>query len=60
MSVRPGLVPPFYADLPEDFDGLQRSEAEYIRRYHNNPLITDIRYFFIAMWNIFVKKARSK
>ncbi len=60
VTVKPGLVPPFYADLPKDFEGLQESEAKYIKLYHKNPIATDIRYFFVVMWNIFVKKARSK
>lgn len=59
-TVKPGLVPPFYADLPSDFEGLQISEAKYIKLYHENPIKTDIQYFFKVMWNIFVKKARSK
>lgn len=59
ISVKPGLVPPFYADLPETFDEIVESERKYIESYHRAPVRTDIKYFFKAMHNIFIKKARS-
>jgi lipopolysaccharide/colanic/teichoic acid biosynthesis glycosyltransferase len=60
VTVKPGLVPPFYVDLPQNFEELQKSEERYIERYNKNPIVTDLRYFFLAMWNIFIKHARSK
>lgn len=58
-SVKPGLVPPFYADLPKTLEEIIESERTYIEAYIKNPLKTDIKYFFKAMYNIFIKKARS-
>ncbi len=59
IQVKPGLVPPFYADLPNTLDEIIESERNYIESYQEKPIRTDIRYFFKAMYNIFIKKARS-
>ncbi len=56
---RPGLVPPFYADLPGTLEEIQASEAHYLDAYDKNPLWTDFRYFWKATYNIVVRKARS-
>ena len=56
---KPGLVPPFYADMPKTLDEIQESEMRYLEAYEKHPLLTDIRYFFKAFNNIFFKKARS-
>lgn len=59
VSVKPGLVPPFYADLPETPEDFFRVEDDYLNAYLQKPIRTDIRYFFKAMYNIFIKRARS-
>ncbi|MFC4269741.1 sugar transferase [Polaribacter marinivivus] len=59
-KTKPGLVPPFYADLPNNFEELVESEVNYLNQYLKNPLSTDIRYFYKAFVNIFFKGARSK
>jgi len=58
-TVKPGLVPPFYADMPETFEEIVESERRYINAYHEKPIRTDIRYFFKAMYNIVIKRERS-
>ncbi|MEX2567706.1 MAG: hypothetical protein WD431_17295 [Cyclobacteriaceae bacterium] len=58
--VKPGLVPPFYADMPQTFEEITESERQYLYAYLKNPILTDIRYFFKAFFNIFFKGARSK
>ncbi len=57
---KPGLVPPYYADLPETFEEILESEKKYLLSYEKNKIITDIKYLFKAFWNIFFKGARSK
>jgi lipopolysaccharide/colanic/teichoic acid biosynthesis glycosyltransferase len=57
---KPGLVPPFYADMPETLDEIMASEMKYLSAYERHPLITDFRYFWMAVWNIGFKRARSK
>ncbi len=58
-KVKPGLIPPFYADLPKTIDEIMQSENRYIDSYLKSPLKTDITYFFKALHNILFKKARS-
>ncbi|HOI30215.1 MAG TPA: sugar transferase [Melioribacteraceae bacterium] len=59
IKYKPGLVPPYYADLPKTIDEIAASESKYLDSYEKNPLFTDIRYFFKAWYNILVRKARS-
>ena len=56
---KPGLVPPFYADLPKTFEEIEESERRYLEAYRKSPLLTDVRYFFRAFNNIIFKRARS-
>jgi len=60
MKHKPGLVPPFYADLPSGPMGLINSEKKYLDAYDKHPLRTDWSYFWKAFNNIVFKKARSK
>jgi len=59
LQYKPGLIPPFYHDLPDTFEGLVVSEMKYLDAYDKNPWLTDIRYFFRAVFNIVIKRARS-
>ncbi|MEI8201580.1 MAG: sugar transferase [Bacteroidota bacterium] len=59
-KTKPGLIPPFYADMPKTFDEILDSERKYLNRYFRNPFLTDIRYFFLVFYNIIFKKARSR
>lgn len=56
---KPGLIPPFYADLPATFDDIIVSENKYFDSYDKHPFNTDIRYFFKAIFNIVFKRVRS-
>jgi lipopolysaccharide/colanic/teichoic acid biosynthesis glycosyltransferase len=57
---KPGLIPPFYADLPKTLDEIMESEMRYLEACEKHPLITDVRYFIKAFNNIIFKKARSQ
>jgi len=57
---KPGLVPPFYADMPNSLEGLMDSEERYLKSYEKHPLKTDIKYFTKAFYNIIFKRARSQ
>jgi hypothetical protein len=59
-NYRPGLVPPFYADMPKDFDDIIDSERRYLDAYDKHPWRTDWKYFWKAFDNIVFKRARSK
>lgn len=57
---KPGLLPPFYADMPVTMDDIQASEMHYLNACESKGVfITDIRYFFLILKNIFFKNARS-
>jgi len=60
IQFKPGLVPPYYADMPKSFEEILESERKYFLKKKQNPLKTDIIYFFKAWFNIIFKKARSK
>jgi len=59
-TVKPGLIPPFYADLPSTLDEIIDSERKYINSYLKHPVWTDICYFSKATYNIICKRARSQ
>ena len=59
-KIKPGIIPPFYADIPNDFEGLLDSERKYLRRKMSNKFSTDIMYFFRISYNIIFKGARSE
>lgn len=60
IRVKPGLIPPFYADMPKNLDEIMASELKYIEAYEKNPFLTDFRYFWKSIINIFFRNARSK
>lgn len=59
MKYKPGLVPPYYADIPKTLEDIMQSELKYLEAYEKSPLVTDIKYFVKAFYNIIIKKARS-
>ncbi len=59
IQTKPGLVPPFYYDLPKTFEEIIESERNYLDKYFKNPLKTDLIYFFGSFYNIVFKNARS-
>jgi lipopolysaccharide/colanic/teichoic acid biosynthesis glycosyltransferase len=56
---KPGLLPPFYVDMPNTLDEIIDSELRYLTAYEKRPFLTDIRYFFSICSNIVFRKARS-
>jgi len=59
IKTRPGLVPPFYADMPKTLEEIMDSENRYLDAYFRRPLLTDWKYFWKAFYNIVVRHARS-
>ncbi len=56
---KPGLIPPFYYDLPETLEEIQTSEIKYLDAYDKNPFLTDWKYFWVTFWNIVFRRKRS-
>jgi lipopolysaccharide/colanic/teichoic acid biosynthesis glycosyltransferase len=60
IRYKPGLVPPFYADMPQDLESIQASEMKYLDSFDKHPFLTDFKYFWKSFWNILFRHARSK
>ncbi|MGB4536222.1 MAG: sugar transferase, partial [Tenuifilaceae bacterium] len=60
IKTKPGLIPPFYVDKPETLEGIMASEHKYLDAYFKHPFLTDFKYFFKAVYNIVVKRYRSR
>lgn len=56
---KPGLIPPFYADMPRSLEEIMESEMRYLEAYEKHPHLTDIKYFLKAWTNIIIRRARS-
>lgn len=59
-SVKPGLLPPFYVDMPKTQEEIFDSEKRYLEAYKKSPFLTDLSYFFRIFYTIIFKRARSK
>ena len=59
MNVRPGFVPPYYADCPSTFEGIIDSEKRYCKLRKRHPLTTDIYYFMRVVINFLTMRART-
>ena len=60
VKFKPGLLPPFYADMPKTLDEIQQSELNYLRMCQKRGVfVTDIVYIWKIFVNIVFKRARS-
>lgn len=57
---KPGLLPPYYADMPKTFTEIVDSERRYLRAYEQAPIRTDWSYLFKIGYNIIWKRVSSK
>ena len=56
----PGLLPPFYADMPKTLDEIEASEMHYLTMCEERgTLVTDFIYFWRIVNTILFKRARS-
>lgn len=60
IKFKPGILPPYYVDMPETIEEIVESERRYLLEYQKNPLKTDLKYFFKALVNIVCRGKRSK
>lgn len=60
VKVKPGLLPPFYADKPKSLEEKQESERRYINAYLKNPIRTDWIYFWRIFGSIIFRGTRSE
>jgi lipopolysaccharide/colanic/teichoic acid biosynthesis glycosyltransferase len=59
MNYKPGLIPPFYVDMPKTLCEIMNSEEKYLDLYDKHPVITDTTYLIKAAYNILIKRKRS-
>lgn len=59
VKFKPGIIPPYYVDMPKNLDEICDSEERYLNQKMIAPLKTDIKYAIMAMFNIVFKGARS-
>jgi hypothetical protein len=59
IMYKPGLIPPYYADMPKTLDEIVESELRYLSLFEQKPLLTQWRYFWKAVINILIHRARS-
>jgi len=60
IKYKPGLIPIFYADMPNSIAEIWESERKYLKEYEKHPWRTDFFYFFKIMNNILFHRARSE
>ena len=58
-KTKPGLIPPFYVDMPTTLEEIMASEIKYLKAYKKRPYYTDFIYFFKSLYNILIKNKRS-
>lgn len=57
---KPGLLPPFYADMPKTLEEIEASEMRYlVACEEKGTLCTDFVYFWKIFYTIIFKRARS-
>jgi len=59
VRFKPGLIPPYYADLPDTLGEIMDSELSYLEQYEDAPMKTDWKYFMKAAYNILFNGVKS-
>lgn len=59
IKYKPGLIPPNVALKLTGFNGVMEAEMIYLKEMSRNPLKTNVKYFFKAVFNILTFKAKS-
>jgi len=59
IKYKPGLIPPYYVDMPNSIEEVWESERKYLEKYKRKPRKTDFVYFFKAVNNIVFHGAKS-
>jgi lipopolysaccharide/colanic/teichoic acid biosynthesis glycosyltransferase len=61
IKYKPGILPPFYVDMPKTLEEIQASEMKYLNECkEKGTFVTDLKYLWSILKNIVFKKARSK
>ena len=60
IQYKPGMLPPFYADMPQTIQEIQESEMRYLEAYDKHPFRTNWKYFWKIVRNILFRHKRSQ
>lgn len=58
-NIKPGFVPPYYADCPKTFEEIIKSEKKYYRLKRKHPITTDVYYFVRVVISFLTMRART-
>ena len=59
VKYKPGLIPPYYADMTNNIQEVWASERRYLKRYQKKPFRTDLIYLGKALNNILFHNSQS-
>ena len=59
IKMKPGLIPPYYVDLPKNIEEVFESERRYLELYKKYGFLIDVKFLFIVVYNIVVKGVKS-
>src|SRR3989344_5205225 len=60
LQHKPGWMGVHYAFIGRSFDDVIKTEQQYLDEKEQHPFLTDVKYFFIILYNVFFKGLRSK
>ena len=60
IKYKPGMLPPFYSDMPKTLNEIQESERRYLEAYEKHPFRTNWKYFWRIVGNIVFRHKRSR
>jgi lipopolysaccharide/colanic/teichoic acid biosynthesis glycosyltransferase len=60
IKIKPGLIPPIFDESIKGFDQIIEVELTYLKSYWEQPVRTDVRYFFRTFTDIVFRGVRSK
>jgi lipopolysaccharide/colanic/teichoic acid biosynthesis glycosyltransferase len=58
-KVKPGILAPLFDEKNDGFEDIVKIEQHYLESYLGKPIATDIKYFFLIIFQI-IKGTRSK
>lgn len=59
MKYKPSCIPAYVSLLKQSKDGFIEAETTYILEKEKSPVWTDVKYLYLAVYNIFTNKIRS-
>ena len=59
IKIKPGFVPPYYADCPKSFEDIIESEKRYYYLRKKHPVTTDIMYLLRVIASFVSGRART-